>query len=303
MQFERKMMLYDVYEDVQIPSDWKKYDALVRHECAKTPEEIRLINLAEKKTNEQLRRFGMKDVHVPLSYIHIIPDEFWDEEGQAAFVLPGKGMAIRSQNSRISFFSHIVHEFLHYRSLDHSDTAIDADELPVGLSVQHDGGTRHVALNEGITEEVAKRIVTASRTHSFFKQELNETKAALEKYNLKKILDTIAPGVDPDDVYVVKVTPIEKASVGKKERARAELGHFGYMDNRRALRALCEKVSLRNKRTFRKPDNVLNFMLRCYFLHDTQPLVHIIDSTFGEGTWNALDCAEGTELLRVVSSL
>src|SRR6266481_7332039 len=59
--------------------DDQAFESLVGKEREKTPEELRIITLANQLTNELRKEHGLADFDIPAQNIHIIKEDEWPQ--------------------------------------------------------------------------------------------------------------------------------------------------------------------------------------------------------------------------------
>ncbi len=170
--------------------DDQEFEDLVGKEREKTHEELEIIDLANKITNELRRRYGLENFDIPPQNIHVIKESEWpeDKKGNATYISEYQGVAAREQDSNISFLKKTIHEMVHFKSYNAMQVTRsedpEAEEYRIGLTVHtRDGQVMYFRnLNEAVTEEITKELILQLGGNPLIKGEIQQTKNLANRY-------------------------------------------------------------------------------------------------------------------------
>ncbi len=279
----------------------------VRHnEIEKTPEQIQVIECVNQLTDQLRVKFGLDPFLIPANNIHIIPREILEKrtplrpEIDAAHAVfdPGDQAIYLTQGlwerSKLLFAESLFHEMVHFKShnaiqIHKADERLGAYGYRAGFEIYRRDNSRVYfhPLNEGLTEELAKRFaLELSNNDTLLGPEVSEKNGLCEKYD-------VAPEM-ANELLFLRTYPDGKIG-GQK---------FTYGLERQALGQLVDKILKKNSDQFSSPDEVLDLFVRGAIPGDVMPIGRIVDESFGKGSFRKIgEATTGEELLQVVQSL
>lgn len=251
-------------------------------EREKTPEEVQVLSIVNDATNHLLRKYGLDAFDVPPDNIHIMKRNllmkvrefvsFRKREG--GFIQDLEAAEIVDPISLSALAATALHELIHFKSYGALQRKTDdtkwLDDYRVGLEVSsRDGKTTYFkSLNEAVTEELTKRMLSDILRHPIFQKERERT----EKLKNHPILRFLHP---PDEeAYYVGYTGI---------------GKFAFGQEREMLNDLIDGIYVNNRDMFRQRDEVFEVFVRAMMTGNILPLGRLIEKTFGKGsfrTWS-----------------
>src|ERR1039458_6455727 len=142
----------------------------LKAEREKIPEEIHIIDYVNRSTDELRRGYGLPEFRVPPENIHVVPAEEWPRRGSDAMFSPmHQAVVLSDTDVKVMFAKKVFHELIHFKSygaLQFHKEKDEVSEYRCGLVVRPRGDTTgrfFVALNEGVTEELTKRLLLGMR--------------------------------------------------------------------------------------------------------------------------------------------
>jgi hypothetical protein len=276
--------------------DDQAFESLIGKEREKTPEELRIIALANEATNKVRREHGLDDFVVPAQNIHIIKDEEWPKHRKesAIYISTLQGVVLREQDANLVSLEKILHEMVHFKS--HNAAQVTKSEEPElmeyrgGLRVNtRDGKTGYFrTLNEAVTEELTIELMSKVLHDPLFEKEIKQTEDLGNRYPDAATADG-KPLFD-DDTYYARLADRTtlKDRVGRlvgQERSRTiSVAHFTYQRERNILSELIDKLFERNAQKFHNPDEVAALFTGGLMTGNILPIGRLIDGTFGKRT-------------------
>jgi len=277
--------------------DDQVFKALVEKERAKTPEELRIIALANEATNKLRKEYGLDDFDVPAQNIHIIKEDEWPkhrDKEDAIYIPSMQGVLSREHEANLVSMSRILHEMVHFKS--YTSAQVTESEQPElmqyrsGLRVNtRDGKAGYFRnLNEAVTEEITIELMSKVLHDPLFEKEIKQTEDLGTRYP-----DAVTAGGKPlfnDDTYYArfadKTTLKDKVGrlVGRERSRTISVAHFTYQRERKILNELITKLFERNAQKFRSADEVAVLFTKGMMTGNILPLGKLIDGTFGKGT-------------------
>lgn len=276
--------------------DDQVFEELRGREREKTSEELQIISLANKATNEIRRKYGMDDFEIPSDNIHVITEEAWPKEkGDAFYNSTLQGIAAREQPAKIVFLKKVLHEMLHFKSYNALQVTKGVDpelaEYRVGLTVHARDGKRiyFVNLNEAVTEEMTKRLFLTLSQTSLFTEEARQTEKVITRY--PRAVTRSGDSLFDEDTFYAEVEGKKswKESVGRlfgaqEEPKKITTEGFTYQSERRVLNILIDKILERNHDTFQNRDEVFDIFAEGMMTGNLLTVGRLIERTFGSGT-------------------
>lgn len=243
----------------------------------KTAEHLRIIELANKATNDICRRYGGEAFDLPPENVHIVdeipgPKSFhYDIPGPSGkHVHELEGIIVQDDGLRSTLAAHTAHEMIHKKSNRAMQIRDDGTEEAVpyrgGLKVYSRKGkdaTGHLhAIDEAVTERMAMEAVALMRNDPVFESERASTQGVLDHYESAVLCDWsgerfFRPPPKEEILWAEPVSSIVDRWVKTNpNRTREEqLGRFGqydpakvavethaYRDERKLLDLLCRKI-------------------------------------------------------------
>lgn len=283
--FERVVGAPDEQKGAEILGDFKdnfeekRLREIKEHEIPKTPEDIEVINLANKATNEIRRKYGFSDFDVPPENIVIVdePHWHWGEGGDNAyFSSSGQIIATPYSGPNFNFARLMFHEMLHFKSFGSLRVSKDGQTMTEdrsGLQARTRKGKMYFKnLNEAVTETLTKDFITSLLRNK-------------DQRFSKEIQELEQRGIIPENLGEGMI--------------------FGYGQQREALNTLVDKIFERNSGMFDSKEEVLGIFVKSMFSSNLLAIGKLIDKTFGAGTFRKLGRLDSNpeKLLKLVSSL
>jgi hypothetical protein len=285
------------------------FEELEGKECEKTPEELQIIDLANKMTNEIRNKYGLENFDVPAKNIHIIKKEEWPRKGKDGFYKSNfQGVAMPEEVVKLAFANTVFHEMVHFKSYNALQVTKaenpEIDDYRVGLTIKTRDGKKMFfsSLNEAITEEIVKRHflenAKALSENPLFAQEIKQSREVIREHpNAKTNLGE--PLFDSDTYYA----EIKKISDDKKVTTILTKA-FTYAKERWALNTLINKLFERNRKNFKNTDEVFEVFEKGMMTGNILPIGRLVDGTFGKGTFRKIGESEDLEVFSsIVKSL
>lgn len=189
----------------------------------------------------------------------------------------------------------MIHEMLHFKSYNAlqitSGESPELREYRVGLTVHtRDGKNMYfVNLNEAITEEITKALVTKLFDNELFVQETRRTKSVVRRYP-RAVTNSGEPLFDDDTFYAdVDDKKSWREAVGRvfgvQENPRDMITErFTYQPEREVLNTLINKINERNPEQFQDRKEVFEVFAKGMITGNILPIGRLIERTFGAGT-------------------
>ncbi|MDD5290268.1 MAG: hypothetical protein PHT40_03685 [Patescibacteria group bacterium] len=273
----------------------KEKEQLEKLEYPKSEKELALIDFANKETSKLMTEAGIKPYDIPYKNYHIIPPELFKivtsgGGGRAVTSTIKQGIFFNAQYFRdkpINFGSVAIHETLHLKShfsvevQEKGDTIIKSpyrEGVAVLASQKHDcGGKYHehfAGLCEAIVSETEKRLLTKLLEVP----ELTKEKEWLTSDEAKELRKKIAKEkeISEDDIVWV----------GKK--GKDDWKEFSYTRQRNVLNYVCGEIQKQFSDQYQSIDDVYKIFLNANFTGKLLPIAHLVEKTFGEGSFRLL---------------
>ncbi len=272
------------------------FEDLQGKEREKTPQELQIISLANKATNEIRQRYGSESFDIPPQNIHVITEEAWPREKSTAFFKPMlQTVAMREKLSDIAFAKTVFHEMTHFKSYGALQMIHGEDpefaEYRLGLTIySRDGKAMYFRnLNEAVTEEVTKRFIKKLFKDPFFSDETRQTEDIIGKYP-RAVTESGKSLFDEDTFYAeTQSNKSWKESVdrlfGKLFGSRVKISteSFTYKQERKVLNMLIDKILERNPEKFQDREEVFEIFAKGMMTGNILPVGRLIERTFGKG--------------------
>ncbi len=273
--------------------DDQVFKELEGKEREKTPEELQIIDFANKITNEIRQKYGLDDFDIPSKNFHIIKEnEWWDKKGVAFYQPNLQGVAICEDQSKMNFAKKIIHEMLHFKSYGALQITKsgkpELEDYRLGLIINTRNGKNEYfsSLNEAVTEEITKKysiehIKDLSR-NPLFEQEIKQTREIISGHPNTKT-ESGRPLFNNDIFYA----EIKEVSNDKKTTTIVTKG-FTYKRERLVLNKLIDKLLGKNKEELKDREEIFNLFAKGMLNGNILPIGRLIDNTFGKGTFRKI---------------
>jgi len=279
--------------------DDQAFEDLRGKEREKTPEELQIISLANKATNEVRQRYGLENFDIPPDNIHVITEEAWPrEKGVAFFNSMLQGVAMREKLSNLAFMKTVFHEMLHFKSYNAAQITTgenpELDEYRLGLTVRTRDGKKmyFVNFNEAVTEEMTKRFARKLLRNPLFADEIKQTRDVMAQHP-QAITDSGKSLFDEDTFYAeIQGSKSWRESVDRLFGRRIlgsgvtkiSIEGFTYQPERKILNILIDKIFERNSDKFQDREEVFEVFAKGMMTGNILPVGRLIERTFGNGT-------------------
>ena len=283
--FERVVGASDEQKRAEILVDFKdnfeekKLREIKEHEIPKTPDDIEVINLANKATNEIRRKYGFSDFDIPPENIVIVDEPHWgwgDGGDNAYFSSTGQIIATPYSGQNFNFARLMFHEMLHFKSFGSLRVSKDGRTMTEdrsGLQARTRKGKMYFKnLNEAVTETLTKDFITG-----LFRN--------MDQRFAKEVQELEQRGIVPENLGEGMI--------------------FGYEQQRKALNTLVDKIFEKNSDIFDSREEVFGIFIKSMFSSNLLAVGKLIDKTFGVGTFRKLGRLDSDQdkLTKFVSSL
>lgn len=259
-------------------------------EVRKTPEQIEIINLVNKGTNELLVKYKLPKFDIPSKNVHLFSKEDYREKRQETGEGPGPGhfspeyQAVFSEikESKVAFAKHLYHEFVHFKSYQAAQRTLEGelDLYRVGLTVySRDGKRRYFrGLNDAITEELVKRFYFEKiKINPIFKEEVDE----IEKVREIWLAKAKTKEEKEDAMDIARLEPKEKESV-------KGVFTFSFQEQRQMFNNLLDKLYGHNKRDFKDREELFELFVKSMLSGNLLSVGKLVDRTFGKGVFRKI---------------
>lgn len=278
------------------------FEELEGKEREKTLEELEIIDLVNRATNEVLQEYGGESFDIPAENIHIILEEMWpdkESKSSAFYNTIKQAVAVRDQPAKVVFLKKLFHELLHFKS--YKSLQVTDNDQPhlrsyrVGLSVvSRDGEKMYLnIINEAVTEELNKRFVIKLLNNPLVLKEWQQTRSVINKYP-NSVTEDDEPLFD-DDTYYAKVVNKDtwKDSIGRlfgttKKPRTIFSERFTYKNERDTLNSLIDRLYEKNLGDFLDREEVFRLFAEGMFSGNLLTVGKLIEKTFGAGTFRKI---------------
>ena len=252
-------------------------------DIAKTEEEIKIINLANSEINNIKQKLDLPLLNIQPKNIHIVKRETWTASEEAYYHNHSQSIFITEDltKKKLEFLHIALHEMLHfnsYNSLQILKNEPHLDTYRVGLGCLSRDGKKYYfsKLNEGVTEELTKKIMLNLIDDPIFKEERKKTADMVSKYpevaiNGKEIK------TDNKDIFYLEA-----------EGGKATADSFGYKKQRSLLNILVGKIFDLNIKHYQNKEEIMEIFYKGMFDGNLLPLGRLIDGSFGKDTFRHL---------------
>lgn len=276
--------------------DDQVFAALVGKERAKTPEELRIISLANELTNNLRKDYELEEFNIPPQNIHIVKRDAWPKhiKASAIYMSSLQGVVSREQEANLVSLEKILHEMVHFKSYASSQVTKSQEaelrEYRLGLVVHaRDGRSQYFRnLNEAVTEEITMELMGKVLHHPLFEKEVKQTEELGSRYPDAATADG-EPLFDEDTYHAGladRTTLTDRAGrlIGRERSRKISTEHFTYQRERKILYDLIAKLFERNPQKFSNETEVCAVFTKSMMTGDLFSLGKLVDGTFGKGT-------------------
>ena len=257
----------------------QSFEELEGKEQPKTPEEGRIIKLANSLTDRIREKYGLEGFDIPKDNIHVIDSKQWvGRIKTGGLYSPSKqAIYIRDDLAYMVFSRSLTHELLHFKSYNALQKRIGEEKFSIyrmGLITESrkDETFYFDKLTEAVTEELAKKYISEIWTDPVFEDELKETKRLKEKY----------PEYDDEDMYWLGEFEGENGEKIIKHET------FAYKEERKDLLLGIEKLFKENSNRFQSKEEVWDIFFKAMLDGKLISLGKLIDKTFGKGSFRKM---------------
>ncbi len=267
----------------------QSFEELKDKEREKTPEELEIISLANKMTNEVRRSYGLEDFDIPAKNIHVIKKEKWWNDNNSAVYKPSlQGICIEERLANVSFAKEVFHELIHFKSyealhvVEGKERVLESYRSGLVMKTRDGKDIYFSSLNEGVTEELTKRYIKKNineiSQNPIFIEEIEKTRKIINEHPDAKT--NSGDKLFTDDVFYAEIIDISK----DKNKVSIKTDGFTYQKERHLLSDLISKLFEKNKEEFKNKDEIFNLFVKGMMTGNILPIGKLIDSTFGVGT-------------------
>lgn len=261
-------------------------------EREKNPEEEQIFACAIEEVNKQLIRLGLPPVSLSADQIHIVNPGHKDAPEEMHYNAKTKQIEIKDRpRSKVAFLRGIVHELVHmasYQSQEQTEEGVDV--LRVGFQSKQENRQGEIVsswrfLNEGLTEEFAKRTVLGMGEHPLFAQEIKNAEKwrwLRWPFSLKKPTGDLVTIEPPMSWYPFLLN------------SRPGLRDAGavYQKERLLTKQLIQKIFTNNQTMFKNLQEVEDMFYRAMFTGEKDQVIELIESTVGPEVMRTLIALE-----------
>lgn len=293
---ERECMEFKLVDHIESLSEQAQKN-LERLEYPKTEMEFSLIGFANSETDRLMEESGVNPYDIPADNYHIIPNElFKDITGQtsdaaAFFNIQGIVFNAHSFRSNPAYFGAVaLHETLHLKghlTIEVEEEGRDGEKKAIkthyreGVSVgaarkKWLKGEQHLHF-QGLHEAIVSTQEKRSLPNLFNLPSLKKEKERMSSGPAKELVKRIAEkkGLLPEDFIWV----------GEKED---EYEIITYRSQRKALQYVCEEIHKQFPDRYQSEEDVFKEFLKAQFTGRLLPIAHLVEDTFGKGSFRML---------------
>lgn len=265
----------------------KEYKALER---PKTLDDLYMIALADRMTNQMLANLGLKPIDISPDVVHILPaDKYQNKhhDGSAGIFDPSRqNIAVANSSSSLGLMREILHETLHFKS--YNSILVDKVTGRTRSRTYRTGFAwldlkanlmRMKWFNEAITEDLTWCLMRNLLRDPFFIPEIKKHQETLDVFcrarrepRLRLLIDDVC--FVQSDLNGVNVLPVIYGFTYREERAITQL--------------LLSKLWARNSIKYLSPEMLILGLVRDSFSGNLARLGKLLDITYGKGTFRTL---------------
>ncbi len=249
-------------------------------EREKTDEELEIIRMVDSVTDQLLEKYGLEKFHIPPENVHLMKrsiglrvyETLTRERQKGDFEQGSNAIQVVDSISKIVLAQIVLHEMIHFKSYNAAQRK-DApnalmDQYRVGLKTKSRDGekTYFKALNEAVTEELAKRLLPQVIEHEIFEEEKKKTETLKKSPILKSLY-----GINEDTYYV--------GYTGSAD--------FSYEDERDLLSHAIDQIWAKHRDAFETKEEVFEVFARAAMTGNLLPLGRLFKNTFGKDSFRS----------------
>jgi len=266
-------------------------EEIYKFEIPKTPEQVRMIEFANKEINELRKKFGLESYDVPIENFHILPAEVYyklepaGEDGFADSTLQGIFLNYDKINDHpLSFGLVCFHELLHLKSNlkieaygNHRDARQDGLRMKSSLKDTLSGRSHEHfrGLDESIVEGQTKKMIGKILALPGFEKKKELMESDLFKSLCREVC--VETGIPEDDFQ-----EIIKDDEGWYHKS------CGYLSQRKTLEYVIDKILEDNTEVYKSEDEVFDEFLRAEMTGKVLPIARLVEKSFGKGSFRIL---------------
>ncbi len=275
----------------QSDPDFEKIRSLERK---KTPDELKMLDIANRATNALVKRYGGTPFDIPPENVHVLPSDVildsTERDVEGAYNLLCQSSYVYEQEGMTPFVAIAAHEMIHAKSRSTIRKTEGGGVLNhrVGLRLTRDenrpGKDYFRWMNEAITEELTIRFVKVFREMTAAQAENDETEELL----------AAAPAENKSEIFFatrrkeVVSGPSWLSWTKKKSTVSSETisyAAFAYKKERKLLDKLIDALYRENSEAFKDRQEIFDIFARAMLSGNLLPLGRLIDRTFGPGSF------------------
>ncbi len=284
-----KKSLLEAYGKVDdIPDEFVR---IIFFEREKTSEEERIIDFANKKTNELRKKYGLLELNIPLKNVYVVPKEApWPKNFQTKsyynplgqFIVLSEERKKKLNNSNLVFAEDVLHEMMHFKSYN-SIQKSNSDSYfgyRSGLRISKKNNIRGAYfgnLDEAVVEELTMEVINNSKNDPLFKKEVEQTNGIKQFFTSQKTSEG-EPAITGEEYYM----NIDQ------ENLTLWSAQFGRIRERKILNKLIGKIYHNNSEMFKDEKEVFGLFAEAVMTGRIVRLGRLIDKTFGKGTFRKI---------------
>ena len=274
-------------------------ELLADGEVEKTMDEIKIISLSNKITNDLRKKYDLPEFNIPLKNVHIIDEKKWfntnlplRDSSIGMYYSLQQGIAVMENKSNLATFNRVLHEMIHFKSYNtlqilelKENIKTKVQKYRVGLTMlsrKDDKKSYFTNINEAVTEMLTMELMKKNISNPLFEKDLNKTKKISERYH-----DTLTENDEKffnEDMYFADIVQ-EKSSENKGFPSFSLRAYgFSYKKERVILEELVKKLYEKNREKFNNTEEVLNLFKEGAMTGNMMKYGRLIDNTFGKGT-------------------
>jgi hypothetical protein len=261
-------------------------ELLAGKEVEKTMDEIRVISLSNKITNDLRRKYGLPDFDIPLKNIHIVDKKRWPDviakfkaDIAGFYNSRSQGIAVEESNSNIETFSLILHEMIHFKSYnalqvielkDKSQKTVKEYRIGLQMMSRRDDYKKYFGnINEAVTQILTMELMRENVSNPLFKKDIEQTNRLNEDYYKDQ----------SGELFFIKLVK------GGDNNSFSLVGSkFTYRNERAVLKELVKKLYEKNSDKFNNFEEVMDLFKEAAITGNMMKYGRLIDKTFGSGT-------------------
>lgn len=299
-RFERKRLQGFLGEEHLSEVSEEHLEKLKSLEYPMTPEQLEIFRIANKGTNQDMRKVGVKPHAVPANNFHIIPsnlyEEFFPESSSSSALTEQKQQAVflDADIARMSLFafayevyhemSHLKHCFVLEVQKDEKKKELQRSIYRTGLSMsssQKLAFSRRAhehfrGLNEAVIARQGKKFIEKIRYHPLFVSE----REWMESPEVQKKVDEIAKDLN--------MSEDEKKEIFWVSKSGKDYVYHSYFKQRQVLQFVLDEILKLFPEKYKNQEQVFLEFSKAAYTGRVLPLSDIVNETFGKGGFRLL---------------